>query len=301
MDLLLRHFWITFVVVTFVNGRVWWREAQSQIERDPSLEPGYRRLYRGYLFWMNVPWVAMGLGILSGRVGYVHEFLRPADRNPAVLTWWSLMAGLFALGTCWMFVGGGAELLERHPGMPMVPRWSAAKLRVFWVGVIAWNASLGFLLLQGFPERHPEPSEWMPALFPVFFVGMWVGVCSLLSEMGGWRTLARHYGASSPFPGKRFRFRSARLGGVNYNSCLTFEAGPAGLHISVLAPFRVGHPPLLVPWSDITAREEKSWLSAFVVLAFARAPGTQLRLSVGLARALLDAGGATAIVVQPAR
>ena len=56
MELLLHHFWIAFVVVTVVNGHAWWNRVQTRIQSRPDLEPGYRRLYQGYLFWTNLPW-----------------------------------------------------------------------------------------------------------------------------------------------------------------------------------------------------------------------------------------------------
>ena len=306
MELLLRHFWIALVVVTVLNGRAWWGRAQSRIQSQPDLEPGYRRLYRGYLFWTNVPWLAMGLGILSGQVPSIFEFLRPSEGNAFVLAWWGLMAGVLCLGTYWIFFGGGAETLERHPGVYMVPQWPASKLRVFWLALVAWNVAIATMLFLGFPGVPTEQGESSPqssclwVLFPVFFVAMWLFVSFLLSAMGGWRALAEHYTAQSPFQGKRFRFRSAQLGGyVNYGGCLTLGAGPHGLYLAVLPFFRMAHPSLVIPWGDISAREARSWLFAAIELQFAKAPGASVRLSRGLAQALFDASG-TQVLVQPA-
>jgi hypothetical protein len=306
MELLFRHFWIAFVIVTTVNGRAWWDRVQNRIRSNRELEPGYRRLYRGYLLSMNLPWLVMGLGILSGQVPSIFDFLRPSAGNSFVLAWWGLMAALLCVGTYWIFAGGGAETLERHPGVYMVPQWSAAKLRLFWLGVVAWNVAIGTLLLLGFPggpaERSTSPAvgPWLWALFPVFFVGMWLLVTFLLSAMGGWRALAQHYVASSPFSGQRFRFRSAQLGGyVNYGGCLTLGAGPSGLYLAVLPLFRMAHPPLIVPWTDITAREVRSWFLSAIELEFAKVPGVSVRLSRRLAQSLFDASGMH-VVVAPA-
>ena len=306
MELLLHHFWIAFVVVTVVNGHAWWNRVQTRIQSRPDLEPGYRRLYQGYLFWTNLPWLLMGLGILSGQVSSVFDFLRPTQGNSFVLAWWGVMAGLLCLGTYWIFFAGGAETLERHPGVYLVPEWPAAKLRIFWLGLVAWNVAIATFLFFDLPERPAEPdapaseSSWLGTLFPVFFVGMWLLVSFLLSAMGGWRVLALHYPAQSSFSGKRFRFRSAQLGGyVNYGGCLTLGASPHGLYVAVLPFFRLAHPPLLIPWSDITAREARSWLVAAIELKFAKAPEASVRLSRRLAQGLFDASG-TRVLVQPA-
>lgn len=306
MELIFRHFWIALVVVNLVNGRMWWSRVQSRIRDHPELEPGYCRLHRGYLLWTNLPWLAMGLLILSGKVPSIVDFLRPSEGNPFVLAWWGLLVALLCLGTGWIVFGGGAETLERYPGVYMVPEWPASKLRIFWLGLVAWNVVIGTLLFLGFPGaladpgRPREETSWLWALLPAFVWGGWLLVSLLLSTMGGWRALADPYLARSPFSGKRFHLRSAQFGGyVNYGGCLTLGSGPTGLYLAVLLPFRMGHPPLLVPWSDIAARETRSWLFPTVELRFARVPGASIRLSRRLARALFEASG-TQVQVQPA-
>ena len=147
MGVVVRHFWLAFVVVTIINGRYWWAGVQARIRAQPELEPGYRRLYRGYLFWGNVPWLLMGAGILSGQVRSMFDFLQPRSGNPYVLAWWWAMAALFALGTMWMFWGGGAETLARHPGFAMVPQWPASKLRWLWLGFVAWNVTIALVFI----------------------------------------------------------------------------------------------------------------------------------------------------------
>jgi hypothetical protein len=306
MDLVHRYFWIAFLVVTVVNGRAWWNRAQIRIQSQPDLEPGYRRLYRGYLFWVNLPWLAMGLGILCGAVPSISDFLRPSEGNAFVLSWWGLIAAMLVLGTYWMFFGGGAETLERHPGVYGIPPWNASKLRMFWLGALAWNVAIFTLFWLGFPGVPPKQGQaplqasWLWALFPVFFAIMWLVICFMLSAMGGWRALAVHYASTFPFPDTRFRFRSAQFGGfVSYGSCLTLGAGPSGLYLAILLPLRLGHPPLLISWADITAREARRWLCAYIDFEFAKAPGVSVRLSRRLAQNLFDASG-TQPPIQPA-
>ena len=207
------------------------------------------------------------------------------------------MASLLCLGTYWMLAGGGAEMLERHPGVYMVPQWPASKLRLFWIGIAVWNVAIGTMFFLGFPGareagRSGAVDRWGRLLFPVFFVGMWALVSFLLSAMGGWRALAQHYVATAQFSGKRFRFRSAQFGGyVNYGACLALGAGPMGLYLAVFPLFRLAHPSLLIPWPDVTAREANSWLVSAVELEFAKAPGVSMRLSRRLAQSLFDAAG----------
>lgn len=52
--------------------------------------------------------------------------------------------------------------------------------------------------------------------------------------------------------GKKILFGAARVGRVTYSSALTLEILPSGLRLSVMRPMNRLHPPLFVPWTDIT-------------------------------------------------
>ena len=127
--------------------------------------------------------------------------------------------------------------------------------------------------------------------FPVFFGFVWLFVLNLLSSIGGWRSLAQSYATGVSAQGQTFSFRSARLGSVNYGSCLRFVSGPAGLAIAVLFAFRPGHRPLFVPWSDVSVRLSKGWVFSYTDFYFAKHPGIRLRIHRGLGQQLLAAGG----------
>jgi len=130
-------------------------------------------------------------------------------------------------------------------------------------------------------ETIALPAWFWPAL-PLIFVGFWCAMTYLLGFLSGWRRLAAHYAAAMPVGGRRFRFRSAKSGPVRYNLCLNFAAAPEGLHIWLLAPFRLGSPPLLVPWRDISAAPAREFLFKCVALRFSRTPGVRMRVATGL-------------------
>jgi hypothetical protein len=134
----------------------------------------------------------------------------------------------------------------------------------------------------------------------VFVIALWLLVSLLISVMGGWRALSGYYTAETPFPGERIRFCSAQFARyVNYGNCLTLGAGPQGLYVAILPVLRVAHPPLLIPWEDITAREAQTWLFAAIELEFAKVPSVRVRLPSRLAQRLFDASG-TQVLVNPA-
>ena len=116
----------------------------------------------------------------------------------------------------------------------------------------------------------------------------WALICAGLSHFAGWRSLARHYRASTPFRGRRFHFSSAQFGGwVGYNGSFATGADHTGLFVAVWPIFRICHPPLLVPWSEIQASVEKRWWLTVVNLTFARVPSARVRISFRLAKRLV--------------
>jgi hypothetical protein len=101
---------------------------------------------------------------------------------------------------------------------------------------------------------------WVIPLIPLFAAGLWMVIMVLLSEVGGWRVLARRYPAVEGAPRDAVRtFRMAsidlRRGAlplpVNYGNCAKIAITPAGLHLGVMVFFRFRHPPLLIPWTEI--------------------------------------------------
>jgi hypothetical protein len=141
--------------------------------------------------------------------------------------------------------------------------------------------------------------QGVPAWAVVAFAAFVMGLGLLVSQVGGWATLARAYPSPRPFTGPRWRGQSAGMRwGVTYNGSLTVGADPQGLHLSILFVFRVGHPPLFVPWGDVTAVHEKSRRMPFsilrvgyVELRFRRAPAVPLRIREALAWRLAGAAG----------
>ena len=95
------------------------------------------------------------------------------------------------------------------------------------------------------------PPTFFIVLFPFFFVGMWCAISLLLSTLGGWRRLAESFPAKDQPSGRHFFMQSGKVGLVNYGSCLTIYIAPNGFYLSVWFPFRLGHPPLFIPWDAV--------------------------------------------------
>jgi hypothetical protein len=135
------------------------------------------------------------------------------------------------------------------------------------------------------------PPELIVALVVLALPLWWWFVLWATSWFTGWRALARHYRRDAPFAGPSWRFQSARVGWSDYNACLRIGVSAEGLFLAALLPFRPGHPPLLLPWSDLDASSERGFFGSRLLLRARQAPRVAIRLSERLAGRLADAVG----------
>jgi hypothetical protein len=148
---------------------------------------------------------------------------------------------------------------------------------------------------RGPASAAPGLERWW--VFSVVFALVWTLTCFALAKLGGWKLLAAHYTAQAPFLGGCKRFRSVRFArAIPYIGCVAIGASADGLYFEVPL-LRLAHAPLLIPfpWSDVTARA----IGDSVELAFARAPGSSIRIHGKLAHALLEASSSQ-VQIQPA-
>src|SRR5262245_26166109 len=120
--------------------------------------------------------------------------------------------------------------------------------------------------------------------FPLFFAALWLSISLLLSWIGGWQKLAGSYSANQKITGVRFWMNSAGMRwGVSYRGCVNLGAAPEGLFLSVFPLFRAGHPPLLIPWADISISRVKWIFMETARLEFREVPDVPLFISLKLA------------------
>ena len=137
-----------------------------------------------------------------------------------------------------------------------------------------------------------DPSQ-APLFFILFFIGLWICVGPIISLMGGWRELGKYYRSANTVEGKKWRWQSGTLRyGTSYNNCLNITANEDGLGISVPIFFRIGHPPLFIPWTEIRTKQEKCMIFwKRTRLTFARIPDVPFRISNRLAKKIQEAVG----------
>ncbi len=131
-----------------------------------------------------------------------------------------------------------------------------------------------------------------PAVMAILFPAVWALVSFLFSYLSGWATLARQFRCRSKFLGNKWHMRSGHFRyGVSYKSILTVGSDKTGLYLAVFLPFRLGSPPLLIPWTEIlVTRKRILWLD-FVKLSLGRQLAIPLQLKAGLAEKIRNAAG----------
>lgn len=97
-------------------------------------------------------------------------------------------------------------------------------------------------------------------VFPIF----WCSIVWLLSRFGGWHRLAARYATDRSPSGKRFGTVTGMVGGTSYRNTLTDHLDDGGFFLEVNPLFRIGHPRLFIPWSDVAERTSRNvfWWSS---------------------------------------
>lgn len=126
----------------------------------------------------------------------------------------------------------------------------------------------------------------------VYYAGwavfIWVIMSLAASKISGWGTLGKIYRRKNEVAGNLWHFRLSGVGILNYSTWLTAGASAEGLFLSLPLPFRIGHPPLFIPWADITMSPYKLMFSQFVRIHFEKAPDVYVTIRRSLAYKLTD-------------
>jgi hypothetical protein len=119
-------------------------------------------------------------------------------------------------------------------------------------------------------------------------LGLWAVACPaviiyLIARTGGWHTLAERYPLRGTFPTPRTRFGFGSFyGWVGYNGALIVAADELGLYLRA-TPVLLSwcHPPIFIPWSEITRIELTSGGDKVYRIHTAQSNEVQLALRPG--------------------
>jgi hypothetical protein len=130
-SLFFRYFWFLAIAMTCFNAFVLRARSQKYIQEDPSLEEGYEKLFRGYLIYLNLPWIAMSIGSVFGGVKSIFDFMDVRSSNPFIWLFLVTVMTLWILDFVWVTFLGGAEFLINHPGVIKPSIKSPLLLKIF--------------------------------------------------------------------------------------------------------------------------------------------------------------------------
>jgi hypothetical protein len=136
-------------------------------------------------------------------------------------------------------------------------------------------------------------SQHLPLLIPFLVAGWWLFVIYLIAAASGWRLLARRFRLQGEFTGQKWRMQSARMRWLcSYNNCLNVGGDETALVMAPMLLFRPWHPPLFVPWTEISyAGASEMFLLKFVELRLGRSENIPFKVSASLAAKLQSAAG----------
>ncbi len=144
--------WVVFIVFTVLNAFMLKARSQKTIARKPDLRAGYEQLFRGYLVYMNIPWLVMGFGMLVGKLPNIFSFFTPRQGNLFVLAFHASIVILWILSVRWIYFKGGAEFIVRHPGALNAEINSPLQIKLlFGVMLLGGILGMGFMWAMNFP------------------------------------------------------------------------------------------------------------------------------------------------------
>ncbi|MEP3227226.1 MAG: hypothetical protein ABJO01_14710 [Parasphingorhabdus sp.] len=99
------------------------------------------------------------------------------------------------------------------------------------------------------------------ALFPIFFIGLWLGIVLLIAKTSGWSKLQdrfpdRHDMALLAMRSQSGIMGGAKMGKAKFSGCLKLDVCRTGLRVSVWKIFGPFQRPFFVPWSQIDISED---------------------------------------------
>jgi hypothetical protein len=156
----------------------------------------------------------------------------------------------------------------------------ALAYRIVVVAVVVEAVAMSLIFLAIRWPRVMHAGWWLILFIPAF----WAGINFAISYTGGWWDLSRTYPLNHRFPNTNsWRASRAFLTALGtYRNLVDVAVDSDGLYLRVAAPFRIGHPPIFVPWKDITYAHKKRFFRAMTKFRFRQRPEIPLHLPTQL-------------------
>jgi hypothetical protein len=128
-------------------------------------------------------------------------------------------------------------------------------------------------------------------LVVICFIALWCAIGFLVSFISGWLALSRRFKRQSePYgetktSGPLFYTVYMRFWG-HYSSVIRLTAASDALYVSILFLFRIGHPPLRIPWDEIRFNRTNFFFRTYIVLTLGNEEKIPMRIPLRMARNL---------------
>jgi hypothetical protein len=143
--------------------------------------------------------------------------------------------------------------------------------------------------MQNWLDQH-HSALWFIA--PAYFLAIWLLVSAVIAFIGGWATLAKRFRLNTPFVGQRWTRQSGQMRWIaGYGNCLTVGCSSEGLYLAMMPLFRFRHPPLLVPWNEVSVARRRILFFRLVRFSLGPELGIPLYLRWKLAEKIKQTAG----------
>ena len=141
-----------------------------------------------------------------------------------------------------------------------------------------------------------SPSDWrLGVFFAVVFPVFWCCISFVASIVGGWHRLAKRYRENTTISGNTWTSQFAEAhcyAPCFYGIYLSVTANEDGIGLALPFMFRVGHPPLFIPWSEVVvSRTRRLLVFERVRFTFPEIPSVWLEVGPRLAGKIQKAIG----------
>jgi hypothetical protein len=122
----------------------------------------------------------------------------------------------------------------------------------------------------------------MDYLAAVLFIGFYVPALWISGWFGakrGWNTLAATWRTTTPPRGSSLPWISGTIGAQHFKSGLNVRFDSSGLWLRPILIYGFHHPPLLIPWADVSGIADESGLLTERVRIVLKTSSTEIRIA----------------------
>ncbi|MCF8406031.1 MAG: hypothetical protein K9H58_18960 [Bacteroidales bacterium] len=115
MESIDKYFWIIIIGVIGINILIFRSRARTYLDDKPDIKEKTNILFWNVFIFTSLPFLIQGIGILTGNIDSVFDYLKPENANTFIILWYVSLFLMWTKGTLWIFNRNGAEFLSEHP------------------------------------------------------------------------------------------------------------------------------------------------------------------------------------------